>query len=257
MAKVMVIIMLQDLHSHTYYSFCGADRPEEVVEAAIDAGLSLIGICDHQYGIMYGSIGFFGLPVDMDVQPDFDRPLRRYFDHINLIKEKYSDKIRVLRGVELCTLTGHGRHALPDGVDVSYFDYALMETLDAPDSSCAHGDLFAFAERCGCKLGVAHTDMFRFIKSRGEDPYAYFVKMRERGIFWEMNISHDSIHKYREHPYMLAFFENEEQQDIVRRSGVEISIGFDGHRVNEYPASRVVDYCRRAERLGLCFAFSE
>ena len=83
------------------------------------------------------------------------------------------------------------------------------------------------------------------------------MKMRERGIFWEMNISHDSIHKYRQHPYMLEFFENEEQQDIVRRSGVEISIGFDGHRVNEYPASRVVDYCRRAERLGLRFAFSE
>ena len=25
--------MIQDLHSHTYYSFCGKDRPEEIVEA--------------------------------------------------------------------------------------------------------------------------------------------------------------------------------------------------------------------------------
>ena len=249
--------MLQDLHSHTYYSFCGADKPEDVVEAAIGAGLSMLGICDHQYGIMYGSIPFFSLPVDMAVQPDFDRPLRRYFDHINLLREKYADRITVLRGVELCTLTGHGRYALPEGVDVSYFDYALMETLDSPDSSCAHGDLFAFAERCGCKLGVAHTDLFRFIKSRGEDAYSYFVKMRERGIFWEMNISHDSIHKYREHPYMLEFFQNEEQQDIVRRAGVEISIGFDGHRVAEYPGERVRDYCRRAEEMGLRFAFGE
>jgi hypothetical protein len=79
--------------------------------------------------------------------------------------------------------------------------------------------------------------------------------MRERGIFWEMNISHDSIHKYREHPYMLEFFKNEEQQDIVRRAGVEMSIGFDGHRVAEYPGERVRDYCRRAEELGLRFAF--
>ena len=249
--------MLQDLHSHTYYSFCGADKPEDVVEAAIGAGLSMLGICDHQYGIMYGSIPFFSLPVDMAVQPDFDRPLRRYFDHINLLRETYADRITVLRGVELCTLTGHGRHALPEGVDVSYFDYALMETLDSPDSSCARGDLFAFAERCGCKLGVAHTDLFRFIKSRGEDAYSYFVKMRERGIFWEMNISHDSIHKYREHPYMLEFFQSEEQQDIVRRADVEISIGFDGHRVAEYPGERVRDYCRRAEELGLRFAFGE
>ena len=90
--------MLQDLHSHTYYSFCGADRPEEVVEAAIGAGLSMIGICDHQYGIMYGSIPFFNLPVDSPEMPDFDRPLRRYFDHINLIREKYADRITVCAG---------------------------------------------------------------------------------------------------------------------------------------------------------------
>ena len=248
--------MLQDLHSHTYYSFCGADKPEDVVEAAIRAGLTHFGITDHHYGILYGSHSVFTLPEDLLVQPDPNLPLRRYYDHINLIREKYRDRITVLRGIELCTLTGHGRHPLPDNADVSYFDYALMETLDSPESSVAHGDLFAFADRCGCKLGVAHTDMFRFIHSRGEDPYAYFVKMRERGIFWEMNISHDSIHNYREHPYMLEFFENEEQQDIVRRSGVEISIGFDGHRVGEYPGERVVRFCRMAENLGLRFAFA-
>ena len=105
--------MLQDLHSHTYYSFCGADRPEAVVEAAIDAGLKLFGICDHNYGIMYNSGSFFGLPEDMELQPDCDRTLRRYYDHINLIREKYRSRITVLRGIEICTLTGHGRHALP------------------------------------------------------------------------------------------------------------------------------------------------
>ena len=36
--------MIQDLHSHTYYSFCGADTPEQVVETAI-AG-DIIGIYD-------------------------------------------------------------------------------------------------------------------------------------------------------------------------------------------------------------------
>ena len=28
--------MIQDLHSHTYYSFCGKDSPSAIVEAAID-----------------------------------------------------------------------------------------------------------------------------------------------------------------------------------------------------------------------------
>lgn len=248
--------MLQDLHSHTYYSFCGADRPEHTVEAAIRAGLTHFGITDHHYGILYGSHSVFTLPEDLLVQPDPNLPLRRYYDHINLIREKYRDRITVLRGIELCTLTGHGRHPLPDNADVSYFDYALMETLDSPESSVAHGDLFAFADRCGCKLGVAHTDLFRFIRARGDDPYAYFVKMRERGIFWELNISYDSIHNYREHAYVLEFFRDREQQDIIRRSGVEISIGFDGHRVAEYPDERVIRFCRTAESLGLRFAFA-
>ena len=44
-------VMLQDLHSHTYYSFCGADKPETIVEAAIAGGLELFGITDHSYGI--------------------------------------------------------------------------------------------------------------------------------------------------------------------------------------------------------------
>ncbi len=35
--------MIQDLHSHTYYSFCGRDTPESIVEAAI-AGSSFGGL---------------------------------------------------------------------------------------------------------------------------------------------------------------------------------------------------------------------
>ena len=39
--------MIQDLHAHTYYSFCGQDTPEAIVEAAIAGGLDLFGITDH------------------------------------------------------------------------------------------------------------------------------------------------------------------------------------------------------------------
>ncbi|UKI13474.1 MAG: hypothetical protein L6V84_04535 [Oscillospiraceae bacterium] len=42
-----------------------------------------------------------------------------------------------------------------------------------------------------------------------------------------MNVSYDSIHNFRVHPYMLAFFNSPEQQEIVRASGVRVSIGFD------------------------------
>ena len=79
--------------------------------------------------------------------------------------------------------------------------------------------------------------------------------MAEQNIFWEMNVSYDSIHNYKEHPYMLAFFENEKQQQIVRDSGVKLSVGFDGHRVEDYLPERVAYYCRRLEELEIPMIF--
>ena len=81
--------------------------------------------------------------------------------------------------------------------------------------------------------------------------------MAEQNIFWEMNVSYDSIHKYREHEYMLEFFKNEEQQAIVRESGVRLSIGFDGHRVEDYQPKRIAEYCRRVTEMGIKLAFEK
>ena len=85
--------MYQDLHSHTYYSFCGKDAPEAVVEAAIAGGLELFGITDHNYGIGYSRLDVFQHPAAPDFRGSCERTLRRYFDHINLIREKYADRI--------------------------------------------------------------------------------------------------------------------------------------------------------------------
>lgn len=244
--------MIQDLHSHTYYSFCGKDKPEAVVEAAIDGGIELFGICDHNYGIGCGRYDVFVSKSD-DISKNYERNLIRYFDHINLIREKYADKIKILRGIEVATVN-QLKYALPDSADISFFDYCLIENLDHPES-IAEGDLFAFAKRCGCKCGVAHTDMFAFIKSRGEDPIEYFTKMAEQGVFWEMNVNYDSIHKYRVHKYMLEFFESEEQQEIIRRSGVRVSVGFDGHRCAEYLPDRIREYCEKLHELEIPLAF--
>ena len=246
--------MIQDLHSHTYYSFCGADRPEDVVEAAIAGGIELFGICDHNYGIGFSRHDVFSSAA-LDFGQGYGRNLTRYYDHINLIKEKYADKIQLLRGIEVATLKD-GRFALPESVDISFFDYCLIENLDWAETY-TEGDIFSFAKRCKCPAGVAHTDLFAHAEKLGIAPYDYFSRMAEEGIFWEMNVSFDSIHKFREHGYMLRFFEDEEQQDIIRRSGVRLSVGFDGHRCNEYKPDRVADYCRRIEKMGIKTAFED
>lgn len=247
--------MIQDLHSHTYYSFCGRNKPEEIVEAAIAGSVELFGICDHNYGIGIARKDLRKLP-DI-VSPDAYRThLERYFDHINLIKEKYADRITVLRGIEVATESVQSYVPLPDGVDISFFDYCLIEHIDQIEQSSVHGDLFGFAARCGTPaVGVAHTDLFAFIDSIGEDPYRYFCRMAEQNIFWEMNVNFDSIHQYREHAYVTRFFESEEQQAIVRESGVRLSVGFDGHRVEDYAPHRVTVACQTISDLGIKLAF--
>ena len=250
--------MLQDLHSHTYYSFCGKDTPEAIVEAAIAGGLDTFGITDHNYGVGYARHSVFCATATMGLD-NYERTLRRYYDHINLVKEKYADRIRVLRGIEICTLKSeqHPNFSLPDGADISYFDYCLIENVDAR-TSMTGGDLFAFAKRCGTPVvGVAHTDLFAHARNLGIAPLDYFSRMAEEHIFWEMNVSYDSTHGYREHRYFLEFFESPEQQDIIRRSGVRVSVGFDGHRVEDYLPERVAGYCRRLTELGIKMPFED
>ena len=250
--------MIQDLHSHTYYSLCGRDRPENIVEAAIESGIELFGICDHNHGIMHGRRVVRKSLCD-DPFDDAEATLRRYFDHIELIREKYADRIKILRGIEIATSLESPRIALPEGVDVSFFDYCLVEHLDNKESAISRSgrDIFSYAERLGCPCGIAHTDMFAFIESIGEEPYRYFKRMAEAGIFWEMNVSFDSAHHYREHKYMLDFFADPEQQAVVRESGVRLSVGFDGHRVEDYRPDRVRDACDKIAKMGIKLAFEE
>ncbi|MBQ9777524.1 MAG: hypothetical protein IJW22_01240, partial [Clostridia bacterium] len=73
----------------------------------------------------------------------------------------------------------------------------------------------------------------------------------------EMNVSFDSINKYHEQEYMLRFFESKEEQQLVRRSGVRLSIGFDGHRIEDYLPQRVQDYCKRVQEMGIKLVFED
>ena len=245
--------MIQDLHAHTYYSFCSKDKPEKVIEAAILGGVQQLGICDHNYGVACGRTEFCwnkGARLDAD----YEQTLVRYYDHMNLLRDKYAKKIKILCGIEICTLNCEHSYALPRSADVSFFDFALIENLDHP-KSVTNGDLFGYAKRCGCPVGVAHTDMFAFIEKLGEEPHRYFHKMAENNIFWEINVNYDSLHNFKSHDYVTEFFKNKQQQEIVKRSGVRLSVGFDGHVCAEYKAQRVQTACKLIKDMGISLVF--
>ena len=252
--------MIQDLHSHSYYSFCGKDNPEELVKAAIAGGVEVFGICDHNNGIGFGRKDARLAPEDVIPNVYDEFILHRYFDHLTLLKEKYKDKIDLKRGIEIATNMKNvniPKITLPDSADISFFDFCLIEHLSY-EFTTTKGDIFSYAKRCGCeKVGIAHTNMFAFIESLGADPLEYFKRMADQNIFWEMNVSFDSTHHYREHQYMLEFFKNEKQQEIIRKSGVRLSIGFDGHKVEDYLPERIKDYCQKVTDLGIKMVYEK
>ena len=238
--------MISDLHSHTYYSFCGRDNPEEVIKTAIDNGIDILGISDHSYGITGGRRG-----SDSNHQRarDYQLSLDRYVDHLALLREKYSDKIRILIGIEIST-RNQPFLLMPEGTNLSRFDYCLIESLASDETVCS--DLFTYADSLNCpSIGIAHTNLPLYLDKRGIDKLDYFTKMAERGIFWEMNVNYDSTHKYREYEYVKEFFASDELQQLVRASGLSISVGFDGHKVEDYLPERVKDAHRKLKELGI------
>lgn len=240
--------MIQDLHSHTYYSFCGKDTPESVIETAINNGIELLGICDHNYGI--GLQRAETTFTDQGIRiHDYQRSLDAYCSHIKLLAEKYKKDIRVVAGIEIATINQE-HLLLPKELDLSNFDYCLIEHIDSPDTIVT--DLFEFAEQCSSpRIGIAHTDLPQYILNTNQNPLEFFTKMANHNMFWELNVNYDSIHRYREHAYVYKTLNDPDLVEIIKKSGLKLSVGFDGHKVEDYNAQRIILCCQKIASLGL------
>ena len=219
---------VMDLHSHTYYSHCGRDDPHAVVEAALRGGVSVLGISDHNYGI--------------------GERKAQYLAEMRALAEEYKGRIQILCGIEIAT---HAHlYDLQSADEIKGYDYCLIEHITAEDSIVG-GDLFAFCAKLNIPCGIAHTDLFAYCDQRGLAYKEFFEGMARAGIFWEMNVNYDSIHGYREHAYIKELFGERERLGIVRDAGVRISVGFDGHRCEEYDGARVQSMNRLLKENGL------
>lgn len=240
--------MIQDLHSHTYYSYCGKDSPEAVIKNAIENGIELMGISDHYCGIVMNRPGVAYDNAEHRIITH-NNALKRYFEHIKTLAEKYKDYIKIWCGIEI-TAIDKGFTLLPDGVDISMFDYCLIENFQFQESVI--DDIFTYAKRCGCeRTGLAHMDLPAYIHSKGLDSDDFFKKMNEQNIFWELNVNYDSKHNFNEHQYVKDFFGNNNLIDAVKKSGMKMSVGFDGHCLEDYDADRVVTACHNLENLSI------
>ena len=200
-----------DLHNHTIFSYDGSNTPEEIIENAIAHGVDVIGISDHQFSI--------------------ESRLGEYFEYLCYCRRRYEGKIKLLFGLEI------GTRPKPNDFLASasgYFDYVLFESLDSPTAM----DFYEFMEwqrLFKCRRGLAHTDVFRLSERYGIDVLG---EMCRNDIFWELNVSGN-------YPYYYDFLTNPNKREIIRRSGISVSIGSDTHSVEEYRFKQL----RRANEL--------
>ena len=93
---------LQNLHTHT--NFCdGKDTPEEMVQAAIAAGLTSLGFSPH------AACWYSDYPLPPNGTDNC-------FHEVERLKTVYGDRIEILQGYEFDCYCGH---------DVSRYDYVL------------------------------------------------------------------------------------------------------------------------------------
>ncbi|MDR0287701.1 MAG: PHP domain-containing protein [Clostridiales bacterium] len=219
-----------DLHNHSVYSRDGSDTVEALIKNAIHCGIDVIGITDHNYWFM-------------------DR-IEEYKDEILSLKSKYSSQVRVLLGMEIATVPFYP-DLLPS--DLDDFDYCIFEHIDHPNGMGVKKFL-EYAAMFNCKKGIAHTDIYRFSETSGLDIPALLA---ENGIFWELNVNYDRVHGFNERKYVKKFFDSKEQQDNARSLGLEFSVGFDTHLLEDYSSQRVKDACDKVNDLGLKLVFQD
>ena len=196
---------LMDLHNHTNFSYDGISGINCVVENAINNGVSVLGITDHEF-----SIG---------------KKISEYIDALVVAKDKYKGRITLMAGLEI------GTRPAPENFDSKLsnkLDYCLFESLDS-DKAMNLYDFLKWRKSFRCKVGLAHTDIFALSRRYNINMLEI---MKKEDIFWEINFSGN-------YNYYFDFISNPEKREAVKNSGITLSVGSDLHWVGDFDKTRL------------------
>lgn len=207
---------LIDLHNHTRFSYDGHNTVFEVVENAIENGVDVIGITDHQFSL--------------------NGRLKEYIAAVTAAKKVYEGKIRVLCGLEI------GTRPKPQDFPAELsrlLDYCLFESLD-DDRAMDIYEFFEWRRMFSCPVGLAHTDIFKLCEKYGENVLKVF---KNDNVFWEINFSGN-------YNYYFDFITNAKKQKMISESGIKISVGSDLHWVGDFSKTKLIQNNELVRRLG-------
>ena len=198
-----------NLHNHTNYSD-GRHSPRDIVEAAIRAGLTAVGISDHYRTTRVRSVQ----PSNLD----------EYIEHVRRLSLHYKDKIRVLAGVEIdaCPERTEDLAYLPAG-QLNKLDFILFENVqDEQAGGMGLWELFDMRKELLPPVGLAHNDI---VRNFAEIDHSVLIPVLETNkLFLELCTS--SRHSKLQRPlyrHSADFFAK------LKGTKVELAFGADTH----------------------------
>lgn len=221
------MINLTDYHVHTTYSD-GKNTPEETVKAAIEKGLTELGFSDHSYTYFDDS---YCIKKDR---------MAEYKSEIERLKEKYSDKIKILCGIEQ--------------------DYYSTESTDGYDYVIGS---VHYVKSCGCFFPVDESaetfetiikdvffgDVYAFIKEYF-NTVAKFAEREDVKIIGHF----DLVSKFNEkHKFFdendsryIAAWQSAADKLLSANKVFEINTGAisRGYKTTPYPSKAIRDYIK-------------
>lgn len=223
-----------NLHNHTTWSD-GRFSPDEIVRAALAAGLSHVGISDHFRSAKLGASGHYVVIEEFD----------HYVAELRALSAAYTGRIKVLVGIEidfsertpLAQLWRKGFQQTP----LNTLDYVLFEYVADRDwQGYPLSALLSYRRWLQVPVGLAHNFLVRNLAPT-HSAAQLAQTLSEQRIFVELNtaeeytaaISPDDepvpYYRYPD-PYNEAFFA------ACHESEVLFSVGSDTHRYLEHVA---------------------
>lgn len=219
--------MMQDLHTHTVFSD-GKSTPEEMVKAAVEKGLTVIGISDHSYTFFDES---YCIPREK---------IGLYRETVSKLREKYAGKIDVKCGIEQDYYSEESTQGYDYVIGSIHYLRAGEKYIPVDESADVFlnavrqyfgGDIYALAEeyyrtaadvarKTGCDI-IGHFDLV--------------TKYTERSVVLDEN-----------NPRYIAAWQKAVDTLIPYGKPFEINTGAisRGYRTTPYPSKAIRDYIR-------------
>lgn len=217
--------MLYNYHTHTKYCD-GKNTPEEMVQKAIELGLSEIGFSGHSY-------------TEFDLEPCMTLDgTEEYKKEIKFLKQKYQGKIKILLGLEYdyhsdCSRDGYDYilgsvHYILKNGEYLCIDYSREKQIEAVNRYYG-GDFYAYIE----DYYKTVSDLYKKTKCDIIGHFDLITKYNADGSLFDTN-----------HPRYIAAWRSAADAILKTPAVVEINTGgiARGHVKNPYPAKEIIDY---------------